>query len=602
MLKKKMALLLLSVFIIGILSAAISTGIKLKNRVDLEKAGLSPESTGGSSEGSEREVVTITYKDLCEGSSSEGFTAEEFENTPLGGYIVKRFGIRFEQIAASGNENREEMARDIASSQLADIIKWNNNPFYPTNYTIFFKAVQQGQIADITGAIEAVAPAVREAIAPERLPLYVRTVIHPEEFGGKVFQLPISYDIGEPSISGWGFYIRHDLAVKLQLELPHGWFRTPEDFYNLLVRVQGTNLRDSNGYRIWPGGGVTIWSLNAYINGYDFGGAEEIGLENGKVTGLFQTEWPWKQVLFIRRLINERLLDPEVFTQSRQIYLEKLKTGKYGLVPFCSSDPRNGRDIQEALEAPAGKNEWEYIPLGRIANYKGDLFYTVNKGVQDIQTLIFSKSAPVDRIMEFAEWTLSEEGRRIVTYGPDELQRAVKTENGYKWSNGMYDIIKTGEWYKTIEARIHNAAAVFTQVYGTDAPQTNVLFGGAGARNNSAYLNEPDNSNARTEQSDSAVEMLGASIRILDKLTFRMAGEEFEGMDKLTPVLSKHNSYDYEDVMKRCFIAKTEKEAREILDSYIKELTDNGYKEWIAYIQSSYEESPELYADYISPQ
>ena len=579
----------------------IFTGCQFKGP-DIDTSHINTEASTVNGYEDERNILTITYKDLSAGSANEGFTAEEFDSTPIGEYIQREFGIRFVQLTTSSNENREEMARDIASNQMADVIRWNCNPFDSTLYNIYIMSVLEGQLADLTDAINTFAPSVAEAIKPERLPVYARAVTYPKELENRVYQLPVHYDIGDPWVSGWGFYIRGDLAGKLNIKTPYGWFKDSDEFYNLLVRIQGTSVRDSNGYKIWPGGGAAIWSLISYTNGFDFGGAEEIGIINGKVTGFFQTDWPWKQVKFMRKLINERLLDPEVFTQSQQEYVERLKTGSYGVVPFFVPDQWKGWDTLEALDKPGGTSDWKYQRLGRIANYRGDKFYTANKGIRDVYTLLFSKKAPVERLMKYAEWTLSEEGRRILTFGPDYLGRSVKVPDGYKWTDEYYQKIKSGEWQKTIEYRVSNMVSMFFQLYGADAPETNILFGGPQARNVSTNLNEPKTKNMEFEQKANALEMFQGEFKIINKSTLKMAGQSYSGLNKLEPVLSLHNMYDYDDILKRCYIVETEAEAWELYGNYVQKLMDSGYTEWIKHIQAQYDKDPDSFADYMSPQ
>lgn len=534
----------------------------------------------------EEELITVTFRELASGNAIDAFTAEEFESTPIGKYIKDKFKIRFEQLAASANDNMGDFVRDIASGQMADIVGWCATPG-DQYYSVYTKAVNENQVAELGPVIDKVAPTLKKAIDPARLDLSPEMLTYPLGVDKGAYGLPRYYKL-TPWVSGWGFHIRGDIPEQLGISLPHGWF-TPDEFYDLLVKMKGAGIKDVNGNSAWPLGAIASWA-ESFTYAFDFGNWHS-ELVDGKVTGAFETDWPWQQVLYIRKLIKEKLLDPEIYTQNQQIALEKVKAGKYGITSFFVPNDLTGWDVYDAFASP-GKPEWAYRMLGRMKNHRGDEFVTNNKGIQAIYVLLVNKNAPVERLMKVFEWALSDEGMRICYFGPDEQGYAVKADNGYKWNDSIYAQIKSGEFQKTSEYKAMSFMKTFTMAFGEDSPETNRMNGGSIMIN----MNEPSMTVKNEEREKQAALMFGNQIKMFDKYTFKWVGSSFTGYDKLEPVMST-----YKDVLKRCYLAKTDEEAKKILENYVKSLMDNGYKEYLSFIQAEYDKEPDKFVDYVSP-
>lgn len=559
------------------------------------ESGSSKTETPAAQEEVKEELITVTFRELAAGSKIDAITADQFEKTAIGKYMKDKFNIRLEQLASSANDNMGDFVRDIASGQMADIVSWNAAPG-SNEASVYMKAAAENQLADLAPYIDRLAPLVKGAIDPERLDTSPEMTVYPFGLDQGVYALPRYYRL-EPWVSGWGFFLRGDLAGQLGITMPYGWFQTPEEFYDFLVKIKQLDLKDANGNRAWPLGAIASWA-RSFTYAFDFGGSDSGGgteIVDGKVVGLYETEWPWKRIEFVRKLIDEQLLDPEIFTQNQQIALEKVQAGKYGITSFFVPNDFSGWDVYDAFVNP-GKPEWAYQLLGRMANHKGDLFVTNNKGIQNVYMLMFRKDAPVERIIKLFEWAQTDEGMRILNFGPDEAGYAEATEGGFKWKDDVYEQIRSGgEFAQSDEYKaLQFTKQLFTIIYGTDAPETNRLFGGPAALEVNTYLNNPDNVAKNKQRDRDALLMFGNRMEIHDKTSLKYVGSQYPDIEKLDPILNN-------PIFDRAYLAKSDAEAKKILDDYVKSLMDNGYKDYLAYIQSVYDQDPDNYIGYISP-
>lgn len=104
-----------------------------------------------------------------------------------------------------------------------------------------------------------------------------------------------------------------------------------EDFYDLLVKIKEGGYTDDNGNAVYPLGpkywGGSVDALKYIATGYDWGVSDDYNLdENGDVKHIAETDHVYDEINFVRKLLDEDLMNPEFFTMDSTRAEEVSKT------------------------------------------------------------------------------------------------------------------------------------------------------------------------------------------------------------------------------------------------------------------------------------
>src|SRR5699024_1814223 len=187
---------------------------------------------------------------------------------------------------------------------------------------------------------------------------------------GGQYLLHSEYPATEEDVKDWlyGLYVHKDIADELGVD-PQS-ITTPDDLYDFLVKVKEGDF-NANGSHVFP--------MGAYDNGWPLDITSEMFVPVAGAGGWFfdeednahynfMTDEYVDWVLFMRKLMDEELLDPEVYSQTGQIANEKVAQGRYAVVP----NQFNGM----WHDAKQGGLEDKYVPLGPIEDVDGDRYRT----------------------------------------------------------------------------------------------------------------------------------------------------------------------------------------------------------------------------------
>ncbi|MCL2707738.1 MAG: hypothetical protein FWF03_01340 [Defluviitaleaceae bacterium] len=527
-----------------------------------------------------RDIVTLSFKTYH--APDDGHPTHK--DTPLGQLILEKFGVIIDWRPSNYQDALQDLVTDIAAGTITDMFCSYASPQQPSTLEVKNKAAREGVLEDISGLLNKY-PVLNNAVKKDNLSAYFQRVVYNPDFDGSIYFLPTGTEIN-PWVSGWGLYIRGDVAEALNVPIPDPSIQSTNDFYNLLVRIRDGNFVDINGREIYPLGFVAQWThiVTAMTRPFDFGGAARFGIMDGKVMHQTETNFALDQVMWVRRLAAERLLDPEALSHTYDTGVDKMTQARYGVTCYFSMQPlATWGPYSTALHA--SNPEMTYQPLGNMVTHRGTNEYVISSS-RGTTMLMFKKGANVDRWLEVANWASGKEGRAAMNMG-------VEGENWFWNSDGYAQFTDASFEARQEDAKQYGLdVGVFgyiTTINPTDALETNP-FGGRG--DSVTLQNDPGNS--------AAIEFNGKAtmpnVRVTDALQMNILVGLYDP-DKyeiLQPLLNDN----YWDTLLQCYLAGSDAEAKTILDGYVDTLKRNGLDDLNAWLWEEYNKDLGLWADY----
>ncbi len=518
---------------------------------------------------------------------------ENYAETPVGQYIKEKLNISIELLPSTGQN--ADVITDFAAGLVPDLFNFWISPTNFEQQNAVKKGAQEGLLADLT-ELTAKSPFLSQMVAPERLPLFQKETVYSPDFGGKLYAFAAGHSIYSPWVSGWGIYIRGDVAAALNIPTPSK-FNNKEEFYDLLVKIKNAGFKDINGREVYPLGLMQQWpQLAASINKpFDFGGVIGIGMENGKISGFIESQYAKDQILWVRKLLKDGLLDPESYTQQFEIGTEKIAQARYAVTPFFGvfAQP-DGTDYMRSLTD--AHPEMALKPLGILPNYQGSQVNTINKGMSATQAFAVSAKTDAARVMQLVEFLASDmEARATIYYGPIGSNWEWTKDGFAKMKDEVFNERKADkDWGKKMGTGI---MATFALVTGGDDPEFDVFGGGGKDWTRAFYQNEPE----RANNIDAFVAAIMPEVEVVNKLNIDYLMQVYPQKDTIQPVFDKLKDWAASDnILPQCYLAKSDEEALKLLSNFVDTLNKNGYQEFLAWLQQEYDKDPERYATYIT--
>ncbi|QNK58957.1 hypothetical protein [Paenibacillus sp. PAMC21692] len=569
--KNWLALLLIAVLAVSIVSGCSTS----KNNEAEKKQPTTTEKEGKSTKAPEPATLTFgTYHVPAD-------TRDNFDQTAVGKAIKEQLDITL-KIRGSQNVEQDFVA-DVAANNLPDIFLVTASNTAPQNLEMMTKAAKEGMLADLTDLIQnGDASILKEVIKPERMPLYTKQTVFNPEFNGKLYFLPAYYSTTEPAKYGFGLYLRGDIAKALNFDTQS--IQTPDDLYELAKKVKEGNFKDVNGKPVYPLGMINPWSQNLYqlFRGFDYG-KSGFALIDGKIKSFIESEQIWQQILFVRKLIADGLMDQESFAHSYQIGSEKVSQGRYAIMPFLASAVVPGNEaVMKALTD--SHPEMAYEALSPMNDFTGSSDQVINMGMESYLMVGVTKGANAEAAVRLLNWLNTREGRAVVNFGEKDKQWFFNDKNYAQMTDDAYNEVVTDPdgYYAKYGAGAKSNLLVPALITGFDAAYD--IFGGT--LRDQYYQNNVEISDKITEY----VEKTMPKLVVKNQLDISTLMTTYPQKDQLMPVLQQ-----LKDILARTYLAKTEKEAQHLLDGYRETLNKNGYQEYIQYLQQEYDKDPSLY-------
>jgi putative aldouronate transport system substrate-binding protein len=168
-------------------------------------------------------------------------------------------------------------------------------------------------------------------------------------------------------------------------------------------------------------------------------------IENGKVN-LWADDTRFRDaMLFFKKLYDQRLVDPEIFTQDGSLYLGKLADGLIGFTPLYQ--PRN-----------AGKYALDYDAITPIKGPNGDQLWTfLNPKASTISFVLTKNNKYPEASIRWADYFYSDEGATLMYLGkegetyekaPDGTlkykKEIIESKNGFENEMGKWTVFPGG--------------------------------------------------------------------------------------------------------------------------------------------------------------
>ncbi|OAS82680.1 MULTISPECIES: extracellular solute-binding protein [Metabacillus] len=350
----------------------------------------------------------ITVKVLHNWAGSDGNEPKDAENNPVAKKILEETGVKMEFDYPKGLSEVEKITQVFATGEFPDLY---TGPAWGKESETLLKAANEGQLHDLTEYIEKY-PNLAELVKKENMSTSLYDSIISQQQGGQ-FMLHASFPATSEDVINWlyGLYVNKDIAEKVGID-PQS-VRTPEDLYKFLQAVKDENL-EVNGKPVFPlGAGGTGWPLDIMSEMFVpvAGSSSWMIDEDGNAELNFLTKEYEDYILYMQKLRNDGLLDPEAYTQTGAIAEEKFTQGRYAVVPNQFPGLWSGL-------VKAGLQD-KFVPLGPLNDFNGDPYRTeVNvTGSQLIAVPNTVSKDKLDEIMKMLDYLASDEGFLLTNYG-----------------------------------------------------------------------------------------------------------------------------------------------------------------------------------------
>jgi putative aldouronate transport system substrate-binding protein len=531
------------------------------------------------------EIKTITV------ARYEGAGLDNFSDTAVGQLILDELGIRVEEL--SKVEAAQAVITDMAAGNLPDLSVFWAGAEDPVFLTMV-KGATEGQLAPLEDAIRNYSPVLTEVLDRDLGHDDMAGHFFRPEFNGEIYIMPTHYGLTTAWVSGYGLYIRGDVADQLGIPTPDYAIETTDDFIEVLTKIKNAGIKDVNGNPAYPMGGMT-WDGVLYGSigrPFSFGGSAFMGIENGKVKSFIKSDYAWENIEFIRTLLDEGLLDPEMFTDSGQRRNEKIAQGRFSVWPIFASfsvDIGSPAYVQSLLTAAP---QMGYRPLGNMLNYMGnrDTFrYNSMAG-----GLAWSASADTDieAAIKLVDWINTWDGRASLRYGVKDVHW-FENAKGYPqmFPEPYAAILADPEAFASEVGAVLNGSALYllSEATGLDYEPYDVTT--TGQDDDRHYQNSP----ARLNSIIAAREAVMPNDTVTTQKPLDTLFPGYPNWAQFKPAWDQRG-----DIMFQCYLVDSDAEARAILENYRATLDRNGYADFIAYLQKAYDSDPDSYSGYIT--
>jgi putative aldouronate transport system substrate-binding protein len=509
--------------------------------------------------------VTLTYLSAWNGGGA-GFPQDQ-ENNPVAQKLREKTGVtlKMESITTSEVEKLNTM---FASGVVPDIV---NAPFWSTTGgegQVLKKAATEGQILDLTPYLDKY-PNVKRLVTTGIAKDFAEFELNHPDFGGKIYFIPTETPDGTiESIHNWnyGLYARGDILKALNVKAED--IDTQEELYDLLVKIRDGGFKDIGGKPVIPAGTMwNGWDYGQFLAGWTDYNISDYREEDGKLIHWTQSKDHEARLLYMRKLINEGLFDPEAFSNTSTTANEKLTTGK--LAVFGAQSMLG--DLQKTLYKT--NPEMQYELLGPMKNKRGEIRTQVEKpGRSGFPVLFLSADIKdPDAALRYIDYVNSEEGRLLAYFG-------IEGEH-YTMENGI------PKWIPEVKQKFDENPDLKRDAGLNFLPGR---FIGAFS---------PDVTWPKSEEEKTEWEKLEESfsermpIKIIDKVSASYLAREWPKYEEFR---DKTSSLNFDDEFKKALFASSDEEALKMLHAIQQKFRDAGVEEMAAFVAEKAKERDDI--------
>jgi putative aldouronate transport system substrate-binding protein len=258
-------------------------------------------------------------------------------------------------------------------------------------------------------------------------------------------QYAIARDADVPFSSYW---IRKDWLDKLGM-------KAPTNLDELLSVAKAFVEKDPDGNGKKDTYGITGYEFEAFsalFGAFGVGTPESVYVKNGKLTSGANDPAMKDALTYVKKLVDENVLDPEIITNKNNADIDKAFQGKAGIIfkGWTSISRKTSYDKYKSINPNA---EWVQMdapngPGGKFASThdysKAPAYFVVSKSVEkDPQKL--------QKIFDLLNYVSTDEGLRLVSYGVEN--KHYKMENGKLIALPLLDEKGANFWFYQIAGR-----------------------------------------------------------------------------------------------------------------------------------------------------
>ena len=503
---------------------------------------------------------------------------KDFNNTETMKKITELTGIKLDVKYTPGDSDAKVLASQLASGTIPDVIvSYLDNSTRP-EFPLLYKAAKDGMFADVSEYMKN-SEVYSQYYEDDYLPDDTKNniVFRDDLDGVYLWQMNIDeidrsleYDADEEYVGG--MYIQKAIADDLGIDTTA--INTQEDFYDLLVKIKEGGYTDDNGNAVYPLGpkywGGSVDALKYIATGYDWGVSDDYNLdENGDVKHIAETDHVYDEINFVRKLLDEDLMNPEFFTMDSTRAEEVSKNHNSAII----ADVHNYEEIVYSSE--------DWIPLGPLNDISGDNKEVV-RGKSGRGCMAISADAEnPEEIFQFFDWLSTKEGQIIAQYGAEGVSYTM--EDGYpRLTDEVAEKLNAGDTdylINTIGAGFGGSGNYFFEFVLTNKNNKD-NFGESrpgASSGNSAF--------ARSVQ-------IAKDYPVEKKLVSGLNATAYMSVDELADVKMQMDLLDWDETFVQACFAKSDDEVKSIVESFRNQLAAAGIDRFEAYVKSVYEEDP----------
>ena len=500
---------------------------------------------------------------------------EDFSNTPIMQEIKRLTGIDVEIQYTPGDSDSAVLASQLAAGTIPDVVVTYLNDSARPEFSLLLKAAKEGLFADVSSYMkdsEVYSKYYEEGYLPNDA--YKNITFRDDLDGAYIMQLSIpsvdrSLEFNPQEAYVGGMYIQKSIVDALGINPSQ--IRTQEQFYSLLVDIKNGEFKDAHGQDVYPLGpkywGGSKDTLDYIVRGYHWGISDGYNIDtDGKIKHEVETDYVYKKIDFVRRLLAEGLINPEFFTMDSTRAAEVSETGNSAIM----ADVHNYQDIIY--------NTGKWVPLGPLDDYTGDNAKTVSGKTGYGAWAISAETEKPEEIFAFFDFLSTKQGKLLGNYGIEGIH--------YDMVDGK-PVIKEeilthvndadSEWLiNNVGASFGGLGVVFWEYVMTDMDWLEE-FGESrpGAGSGSGF--------------EGAIK-IATDYPYKKKLIPGLKATAYLSADSLSEVKAQMSLLDYKEMLVQAMYAVSDQEVTAIVEGFRKQLQQAGLEEFRTHLQGIYKE------------
>lgn len=569
-LKRFITLGLIGVLVVSSVTACSKSG---KNAVDNSNSSKTADTAAGKPDTwiADRTITIQAYVDDIGNS-----LPKDLNNTEVMKEITKRTGIKLNIQYTPGDSDSSVMAAQLASGTIPDVIISYLNDSTRPEFPILLKAAREDMFADLSGYLKDMKVYSRY-LEDGYLPNDTKkNITFRDEFKGAAYILQFGIDSEDRSLQYnpedayvGGLYIQKSIVDALGID-PYK-INTQEQFYDLLVKIKNGGFKDDNGNAVYPLGpkywGGSSDAMEYITPGYNWGVSDGYNImEDGTIKHEVDTDYVYKKIDYVRKLLAEGLMNPEFFTMDSTRAEEVSKSHNSAIIA----------DVHNYQEIIYGSDDW--TPLGPLNDFTGNNSKIVHGKTGYGAFAISADAKNPEEILKFFDYLSTPEGQLLSEYGVEGVS--------YNMVNGKP--VLTDEAL----AKLNDGDKDYM------VNKIGAGFGGAGfaffdyAITNLNKLNDFGESRPGASSSTTlsrSIEVAKNYPRTL-KLVPGLDATAYLSADSLADVKAQMSLLNYKDMLVQAIYAGSDKEVKDIVETFRKQLKQAGNDTFIEYINKLYQE------------